>query len=195
MTLTVKPPVQLDSNTTPDYVKHLTACQNQLYAYIFTLLNNAETAWDVLQETNAVLWSKAGEFDDSRPFVAWAMGIAFQQVRAARTRFGRDRLVFQDKQTLESLSEDLIAAATQHAANSREIAMESCLEKLTAEQQSIVEQFYKLDYPLKTIAAKLGRSANSIGVILHRVRLSLGKCIEQAINQPPAAPNGVEGQS
>ena len=118
MTSTVKPPDQLDSDMTADYVKHLTACQNQLYAYIFTLINNAEAAWDVLQETNSVLWSKAAEFDDTRPFIPWAMGVAFQQVRAARTRFGRDRLVFQDKQTLESLSEDLIAEATQRAANS-----------------------------------------------------------------------------
>ena len=209
MTITVKPPEQLEPDLAAEYVRQLTGCQNQLYGYIYTLLSSsrrgtADSAWDVLQETNAVLWSKATEYDASRPFLPWAMGMAFQQVRAARTRFGRDRLVFQDEQTLEVLSQQMISEATGRSAtgqsgtgqtaNARELAMEGCLKKLTSEQQQIVDQYYQHEQPIKAIATTIGRSASSVGVILHRVRLSLAKCIEQTINQSVSG-KSTEGQS
>lgn len=76
------------------YVQLMTDSQSRLYAFIYSLLSDAELARDVLQETNAVLWAKAAEFEADRDFGPWALAIARYQVLAARQRMSRDRLVF-----------------------------------------------------------------------------------------------------
>ena len=55
-----------------DFVQQLTANQNRLYGYIFSLLGDHHRANDVLQETNMVLWRKAAEFQTDRDFIPWA---------------------------------------------------------------------------------------------------------------------------
>ena len=41
--------------------------QRKLYAYIHTLVDDSTAAWDVLQETNVVLWRKQAEFRKRHP--------------------------------------------------------------------------------------------------------------------------------
>ncbi len=170
--------VQINSDATASYVQHLTACQSQLYAYVYSLVRDAETAWDVLQETNMVLWRKAKDYDATRPFLPWAFGVAFHQVRAARTRLGRDRLMFHDEETLEAISKCWHADG---GAGDLEIAMDGCLKKLPPKHFEVVERYYKHDESLASIAAALSRTANAVGVMLHRVRQGLARCIEKVL--------------
>ncbi len=173
----MNPPSPMDPESAASYVQHLTGCQNQLYAYIYSLLGNAEIALDVLQETNVVLWSKAAEYDPARPFVAWALGVAFHQVRAARTRLGRDRLVFHNLNTLETLTDDWLADTPSNL----EIALDDCLNQLSPKNQQIVERYYKQSESLSSIGKALNRTANAVGVMLHRIRKKLAQCIEAAL--------------
>src|SRR5687767_1685246 len=78
-------------------VRHVTSCQSALYAYGCALLGTSTGAADVLQETNVVLWEKAGEYDHDRPFLPWAYRVAHFQVLAYRKRLSRDKLVFDDE--------------------------------------------------------------------------------------------------
>jgi RNA polymerase sigma-70 factor (ECF subfamily) len=73
----------IESTETGRYVQLLTDVQSRLYAFIYSLCGDHELARDVLQETNAVLWAKAAEYDAGRSFTAWALGIARIQVMAA----------------------------------------------------------------------------------------------------------------
>src|SRR5687767_1427938 len=112
---------------TPAFVGHLTGCQSSLYVFISALLGGAEGAADVLQETNIVLWNKAGEFDPSRPFLPWAYKFARFQVMAWRKKQSRSRLVLDD---------DLIARVaeefeTKDGGADRQLdALEKCLNNL-----------------------------------------------------------------
>jgi RNA polymerase sigma-70 factor (ECF subfamily) len=56
-------------NHPPDeqFVRLLTTHQSRLAGFIFALMASGDGAQDVLQETNLVLWRKAGEFDASNP--------------------------------------------------------------------------------------------------------------------------------
>ena len=65
-----------------NFVRLLIEAQGSLYAFILTLLANADTAKDVLQETNLVLWRKNEEFEAGTHFFAWARRIAEFQVMA-----------------------------------------------------------------------------------------------------------------
>jgi DNA-directed RNA polymerase specialized sigma24 family protein len=53
---------------------------------------------DVLQKTNLVLWQKAAEFDESRPFLPWAIRFAQLQALAYLKRLHRQhgRLLIDD---------------------------------------------------------------------------------------------------
>jgi RNA polymerase sigma-70 factor (ECF subfamily) len=174
----------MDPDTTATYVQQLTGCQNRLYAYIYSLVGNSETARDVLQETNAVLWRKAEEYDSDRPFLPWALRIALNQVRAARTRLGRDRLVFHDEQTLESLSGEWLSDAP----SDMEI-------ELSSRNRDVVERHYRHDESLSSIAKTLNRTANAVGVMLHRIRRALAECIERTLHPNPLGEEPVEGSS
>jgi len=171
----------MDPDAVAGYVQQLTGCQNQLYAYIYSLLGNAESTWDVLQETNAVLWRKAEEYDPDRPFLPWALRVALNQVRAARTRLGRDRLVFHDEGTLDALTGQWLDDTAGVIPSDLEIAMDGCLEQLPPRHLDVVERYYKHNESLSSIAGTLGRTANAVGVLLHRVRQALAQCIERAL--------------
>ena len=67
---------RMDAAETERFVNHLTSAQAVLYAYITSLLGDRESAKDVLQETNLVLWRKSAEFDEHKSFAAWSSGIA-----------------------------------------------------------------------------------------------------------------------
>jgi hypothetical protein len=62
------------------FVRELTRCPNGIFAYILSLVGNLDATRDIQQETNVVLWRKAGEFKAGSNFMPWALGIARMQV-------------------------------------------------------------------------------------------------------------------
>ncbi len=163
-----------------DFIERLTGAQSRMFAYINSLTADIEMAKDILQETNRVLWRGASKYDPDRPFLPWAFTHAFNQVRAARSRRERDRLVFHDDETLRVISNDaaqsLLTPVGDHL-----VALEQCVEKLAPDQRDTVERFYHLGHSLEEIATAMTRRANTIAVMLHRVRLTLAKCIRETL--------------
>ena len=80
-----------------EFVQLLTSNQSRLYAYVLSLMGDCNQAKDVMQETNAVLWRKANDFELGSNFGAWMLKVAYFQVMAHRQRLTRDRLVFDDE--------------------------------------------------------------------------------------------------
>ena len=160
------------------FVELLTQHQSRLYAFIYTLMPDAERAGDVFQETNMVLWRKAPEFDHSREFLPWAFTIARFQVRAARQKLRRDRHVFSDT-TFDVIADH----ATRRAARlpGRQSALADCLQKLPDEQRQLVRRRYEEGDALERIAAALDQTANAVGVALYRVRQALADCVERRL--------------
>lgn len=68
----------------PEFLQLLTSHQSRIYAYILSLVFDRTQADDLLQETNAVLWRKAEEFETGTNFVAWAFQIAYYEVMQQR---------------------------------------------------------------------------------------------------------------
>ena len=74
----------------------MTISQSRIFAYIQSLVLDAEQASEILQGTNVVLWQKTDEFEPGTNFVAWAFRIAHFQILAHRKKQQRERLVFDD---------------------------------------------------------------------------------------------------
>ena len=77
-----------------DFIQLLTSHQTQLRGVILAGLGNYVDCQDVLQKTNLAIWKKAAEFDDSKSFLAWAIGIARFEILAFMRDRQRDRHVF-----------------------------------------------------------------------------------------------------
>ena len=70
--------------------------QEQIKAFVFSRIINRHDALDVVQEINRVIIEKEGEFDESRNFSSWAMGIASFQIKAYLTTMKRKKTIALD---------------------------------------------------------------------------------------------------
>jgi RNA polymerase sigma-70 factor (ECF subfamily) len=132
----------------------------------------------VLQETNAVLWKKAGEYDWGRDFLTWAYTFARYQAMAHRKRISRDRLVLDD----ELLGRVAAATAERNGdLEDRLIALDGCVDKLSAPNRQMVLRRYRDGMSVQALAGELAKTPASLAVLLHRVRLTLARCVERAI--------------
>ena len=68
-----------------------------LAAHLVSATGDVHAAEDLLQAVASILWEKRAEYDVSRPFAAWALGVANLEVLKWRQRAARSR---------EALSED-----------------------------------------------------------------------------------------
>lgn len=157
------------------FVQLLVDCQPRLYAYVRTLIPDAEHARDVLQETNVILWKKRDEFTLGSNFNAWARKIATYQAMAWRRNSGRDRHFFSD-----SLFEQIAAAADRRSEKSERIAraLRVCMKKLSDVQQTLLRRRYFDQTPVSQLADEEKRTPNSVSISLFRVRSRLLECIQ-----------------
>ena len=172
-----------DGASTDRYVELLTGCQSRLYGYIYSLTGDADQAREVLQETNRKLWQIRDQYDPSREFLPWAFKVSYNEVRTARKSVQRERLVFHDEETLHVIAD---AQAEWHArCGDRALALEACLTKLGMEQRELVEAYYSGGSSIESLAKAMNRRANSVAVMLHRIRLSLADCIRRTLAGAP----------
>ena len=164
-----------DQNLTDTYVEMFTAAQAQLYNYIYSLTGRVDQAKDILQETNRKLWQLRDEFEHSREFLPWSCTVAYNQVRAARSKTKRERLVFQDDDVVHALANEQVSWSGR--SDERETALEQCLGSLSEKQRKIVSKYYKDGFTMEEVGSSLQRSAGAIAVSLHRIRLVLADCI------------------
>ena len=160
-----------------EFVLLITGMQARLYAYVLSLLGDPHQAADVLQETNLVLWRKAGEYVQGTNFAAWAYRVAHFQVLAFRQKVGRDRLIFDDL----LLSELAVRAASRgEAFDARLNALYGCIKKLSERQRGLLQRHYADGQSIRDMAMACRETVGAIAQSLFRARLALLKCIEHA---------------
>jgi RNA polymerase sigma-70 factor, ECF subfamily len=167
------------SDSKERFIADLTRHQDDIYVYIYSLIPREDVAWDILQETNLVLWRKMEEFRPETNFMAWAHGIARLEVLAWRRDQRRESLVFD-----QDLIDDLAADAERFSPgdDSLLILLGECLKKLSGGQRDLLAQYYQTGETLKNLARKLNRSVSGLGVSFFRIRKSLAECIEYKLH-------------
>jgi RNA polymerase sigma-70 factor, ECF subfamily len=157
-----------------EYLRRFLSAESALRGYLLAHLRNFDIAEDALQQTALVLWEKFDHYDPSRPFLAWALGVARLEVLQAKKRkpMGRslldgdlDELIVGEYSRLES---DLSV---------RRQALRSCLERLPASMSGVVRLRYEGGSTLDQIARAMGKSLAAVKVILYRARVSLQDCV------------------
>lgn len=159
------------------FVEMVVEHQRRLYAYILTLVPDPDVAWDVLQQTNLILWRDAERFDEDSNFFAWACRIAYFQVLSHRDRTRRDRLRF-GEELIDQLGGEI---QRDIAGVDRMAAMRKCVEKLPIEQRDLLRRRYQQNESATTIAATTGRTTAAIANRLYRIRTTLMECIRRRL--------------
>ena len=161
-----------------EFVRRFVRCQQDLYAYIVTLVPNIADAQDILQETAIALWAKADEYRLDEPFMPWASRFAWFQVRKFRMYQARRRrhVVSLSDEALEALAAD---RAGFDSAASRGPLLEQCVEKLADADRLLLRQRYDSRTSIREVAKLLGVEPAQLYKRLERIRQSLLDCVNQ----------------
>ncbi len=167
-----------------ELMRLMTQHQRRLYGYIYTLLPYRDAAQDVLQETSLTICEKFSEFQLGTDFVAWAFQVAYWEVRRAKQKYARSKLVF---------GEEALAAVAATAAelvpelDARREALQHCLQKLHPRDREFVLLRYESAQGVEEAAQRVGRSMFAAYKALNRIRKLLFDCVSQRLEQEAAS--------
>ena len=163
-----------------DFIRKWTAAHNSLSAFLLSFMGNTEDVDDVLQEVAIVALSNYEKYDTSKPFIAWAIGIA------KNVALNHMRKTKRAGDTVQVELLDHLAAATQRIESENPIlfeALESCVQKVEGRAKQVLTMKYVDGLKIKLIAQKMELSPNTVSVSLYRIRAALHECIEKFISR------------
>jgi len=177
-----------DSPTSDDphraLVPFLMRHERQIFAYIYTLVPHRHDAEDILQETCLTIYDKFAEFTPGTDFMAWAMRIAWWKVRAARQKFARSKVVFNDE-VLEVLSNT--AQTMVEETSEMQVALAGCLQKLNERDRRLILTRYERGSGVERAALVSGRSLQAAYKALMRLKQVLHDCVLNSLSKEEVA--------
>jgi len=148
--------------------------QRRIFAYLHALVPDPHAAEDLLQETCLVISEKFHEFEPGTDFLAWAFQIAWWRVRAARQKYARSKILFDDD-VLESVA--TTAREMTSELDCRREALAGCLERLPPRDRDLVLARYEPGGGVSEAARRSGRSVVAAYKALARIRKILHDCV------------------
>lgn len=169
-------------NPPPDphlaFTRLFVAAQPALHGFLISLVHDTHAADDLLQELAERLWRKFGDYDASRPFIAW--GIGFARLLAMEWRRRQQRLPLPlDDETLDHLATAAAEEAPRH--DERLDALRACLKKLTERQRNVLRMRYQESMPVAAIASSSNRTQMAVYKLLKHVHQTLLHCISETL--------------
>jgi RNA polymerase sigma-70 factor (ECF subfamily) len=167
------------------FMRLWTAAQPAVSGYVRALVRDREVADEVLQETSLVLFRRFDEYDEQRPFVAWALGIAKFQVLSLNRDAARSRVAF-DTELLVRFTETWGELAP--GASDRSLFLQDCIQRLTARARQMARLRYYDELTAEEIARQIGGSGAAVRVALQRIRQQLRDCVERQLRAEGETP-------
>ena len=160
------------------FLRSFTTNEAAIRAYVRRLLPSRADTDDIMQGVALVLWAKFEQFREDGDFRSWAMGIARYEVLTWLRDRGRDRLVLAGD-VAEMIAEETAIDVAQ--LEQQRVALQSCLEKLTPKNRSLLLESYGSELMIQEVAANSGRSIAAFYQWLHRMRRLLLDCVQHEV--------------
>ncbi|MDX1925428.1 MAG: sigma-70 family RNA polymerase sigma factor [Pirellulaceae bacterium] len=157
-------------------IRHWTIAQPIVSAYVASVVRDFRDRDDVLQEIAVAVLQSFADYDPSRPFVGWALGIARNQIGTYLRNRKRNRLVF-DGETVE-----LLAGAFEQTEQEQMHSLDylkDCVDKLEGRARQLCDLRYESDLKPAAIAGLLNMTPNNVAKSLQRIREQLRLCVER----------------
>lgn len=158
--------------------RHWLAAEPAIRAYIAGAVSLFADREDLLQQVAFTVARRFEEFDEGRPFLAWALWLAksriidFYRSQGRRSQFLSDAL-------LEKYAEALVER--QEVIPARREALEHCLEKLPDRSRRLIRLKYQDGLKIDKIAEAIRSTPASVRVTLFRIRDVLADCIQRSL--------------
>lgn len=135
-------------------------------------------AQDLLQDVASEIVVQFTQYDRSRSFTGWALGIARNKLKLYYRQTASQKRVFSD------LAMSRLAEAVEKVyENGDEMsgALNRCLRRVDARAKELLTLRYVDDLTHAEIAARKAVKISAVKVALHRIRAALLRCIEERL--------------
>ncbi len=168
----------LNDNEQERFTRLWTEAQASVSGYVRAVIRDPDVVRDVLQETALVLLRKFRDWDSTREFVPWALGVAKYEILAHRRDAGRSRLLFDDA-LLDTVTELWGQVAGEISAE--QAALDQCLEQLPPRSREFVRLRYFHNLEMADIGGRMETTAGAVRVALMRIRERLQDCVQRRL--------------
>lgn len=156
------------------------ASQPSVSAYLFAAVPNHHDAEDLLGQVAVAVARDFDKYDESLPFIRWAIGIARHRVLNHRRKYAMSKVVF-SQETIDALAQ---AVPTEPMRQSDfKASLKSCIDKLQDQARKAITLRYEHDTKPKEIATELDMTPNAVSILLHRTRKVLSACVEKTMGE------------
>jgi RNA polymerase sigma-70 factor (ECF subfamily) len=163
---------------TNEFLRLLIVNQKRIYAFILGLVPNHQDAEDLFQQTVLVMWSKFDSFNKGTSFTAWGITIAKYQILSVRKQYSRTEKQF-SQAALELLQDESDHFLEQ--IDSWMAALRRCVRQLNQRDYELIKMRYEDEITIKTIAARVGRSVQSVYKRIARIHDALLQCVRRIL--------------
>lgn len=154
---------------------------DRLRTYVRIFVPNPHDADDVIQETAAAIAKDFDKYDNHRPFLEWAVGIARNRVLQHFRKRDRDHRMVFDLETVKHIEASILTLEPD--LSGRQEALERCLEVLPARSRQLIQLKYASNMKAEEIAEQLDLTVHSVYTRLSQLRSSLRDCISRRLRQ------------
>jgi len=162
------------------FLKHFLEEQGVLKAYLISATSDFHAADDLLQEVSGALWENFSEYDESRPFRPWALGVARIMVLRWRRQKGRSRSVLSEE-TVRLMADT--AETEGEGADVRRAHLRGCLDGLGDHLRDVLRLRYLDGVAIPELAHRVRKSIAAVEMILVRGRRALRDCVHRKLHE------------
>lgn len=160
-----------------NFVRLMSSYSRPIFGFILMLSGNRTDAEDIFQNTSVALWRKFESFQQGTNFKAWSFNVAYFEVMEHRRKKSRLHRLLNDD-AFEALANDAVLDAE---VDSREDALETCLEKLSRTDRKLIERRYFNSQSPKQIAEQTSKSIYAVYRALARIHNALLSCVQKSL--------------
>ncbi len=162
----------------------LLATQKEVRLFLAVRSPDAELVGEIVQAAFVTAFHRLGDYQPRGTFTSWLKGIGHNLLRAELRR--RLRHQSTDTDALDVLM-CRVRAAEIEAEDPTVVAsvagewlahLERCLERLSPRARALIDRRYRLAEPINRMAQQFKQPAGAIASALHRIRVTLRKCLD-----------------
>ena len=162
-----------------EFLKLFVRHQQEIYAFILTLVPNLHDADDLFQDGMVVMWEKFNQFQRGTNFAAWGVQILRYQILDYRRKLTRSKQILLDDSLFEILVDHL--PTIQDDLPARIEALRKCQRLLDDRSKRIIKMRYERNIPVEKIASFLKLSRRHIYHTLGRINSVLLRCMRRTL--------------
>jgi RNA polymerase sigma-70 factor (ECF subfamily) len=164
---------------TLDFVRLLMRHQQEIYAYVLTLVPHVHDADDLFQDGMTVMWRKFDQFKPGTNFGAWAVQIMRYKILEYRRNAAQGKRVLMEDSLFEAVMNHI--PTIQDEAAARIEALRKCLTLLDDRAKRILKMRYERNVSIETLASYLKVSRRQVYHVLGQINNVLLRCMRRTL--------------